>query len=45
MGKLIMSVTVEDYSREVDISELPTGHYYVQILTNDDSYTSKLVVR
>ena len=43
MGRILLSSSVYNYSRKINISDLPTGHYYVQMITKDGTYATKLV--
>ena len=43
MGRLMLTSTVDNYTKRIDIAGLPSGHYYVQMVTKGETYTTKLI--
>jgi len=39
----MLTNTVDNYTKRIDIADLPSGHYYVQMVTKDETYTTKLI--
>jgi len=43
MGRMMLTSTVDNYTKRIDIADLPSGHYYVQMVTKGETYTTKLI--